>query len=237
VVIAIIAILAAMLLPALSKAKTKAQGISCLNNGRQIGIACIMYADDQNDLWVLNQDLGGANALQPSWVKGTMNNLAHRNNPQLVKEGLLYPYTKSLAVYKCPADKDPLNRTQIATRSISMNTLLGPPDSLGFEKAKQMKKYVQIQRPAQLWVTIDENPVTINDTSFRVILNNNAWVDMPATYHNGSGGLSFADGHAELYRWTDGAVLKGKQSSTDYSQVPAQGTKDIDWMQERSANP
>lgn len=105
VVIAIIAILASMLLPALAKAKLKAQGISCLGNLKQLQLAWQVYADDNGDLMPSNIDAaqnGIERTLPGSWVLGNAQIDTNRTN---IESGMLFPYTRSVAVYRCPADR------------------------------------------------------------------------------------------------------------------------------------
>jgi len=232
VVIAIIAILAAMLLPALSKAKAKAQGINCLNNSKQLALGWIMYADENQGQLAINGDLGWvSNPNNPNWVKGNVGDPVQRINTALITDGLLYPQLKSLKVYKCPADHPAAGRTE-ATRSISMNANLGgPPGSTG------LKKMASIARTTMMWVTIDENPVTINDGWWQ-IQGNYQYVDFPATYHNKGSGLSFADGHAEMRKWRDPVILNcPKTDPADYSSVRAKSPDDWQWLWDRTVIP
>src|SRR6185503_4016705 len=137
VVIAIIAILAAMLLPALSRARLKAQGIHCINNLHQLTVAWIMYSGDFDDKLALNGGYGSAatsltdpNLNNGVWVHGLMGGLGlwgGQNLPELVQAGSLFPYSKSLNIYKCPADQKVYPPTRApTTRSMAMNAFMNP---------------------------------------------------------------------------------------------------------------
>ena len=195
VVIAIIAILAAMLLPALGRAKQKAQCISCINNERQLAIGWLLYTDDFQNKLVGNIGYGTTNN---SWVGGNMQTLSDTTNAALIQNGLLFPYIKSTGVYKCPGNQK--NMLRGITMSHCMGWNLTIPYFKVYTKASQMS------RPSNLYVTIDEDDNSINDgiMAMAIVPNlNNALqiLDYPATYHGLSGGMSFADGHAEIKNW------------------------------------
>jgi prepilin-type N-terminal cleavage/methylation domain-containing protein/prepilin-type processing-associated H-X9-DG protein len=211
VVIAIIAILAAMLLPALAKAKIKAQGIRCVSNGKQFVLAWQMYSTDSSDKLVLNPSNGANNDVRYAWATGDMQNPAHRSNPAYINQALLFPYTKSIGLYKCTG-----NTRKDMIRGVSMNSTMGLSDANGQYvmtppwngiggNFKTFTKIGNVTRPTEYFVTIDEDDNSINDALFRVdyanVVASFRLNDVPATYHNRASGIAFADGHSEMHKW------------------------------------
>jgi prepilin-type N-terminal cleavage/methylation domain-containing protein/prepilin-type processing-associated H-X9-DG protein len=233
VVIAIIAILAAMLLPALSKAKQKAQGIYCMNNLKQLSLAWTMYAGDNNGVLPMNgpyqdqptsfTDTTSPYALQ--WCPGREdvpaigNVFAINSNILLIEMGVIYPYVKTLAIYKCPADNTTISGApggpQPKTRSMSLNGWLNPsmPYAAGVRVFKKDSD-LGVMGAVNVFQFVDENPYSINDGEFLNVPGRTTWNDFPASYHNGAGGMSFCDGHAAIKKWSDPAVLNKKTISS-----------------------
>ena len=221
VVIAIIAILAAMLLPALAKAKSKAQAIQCLNNLRQLQMGWFLYSGDNDDKVVATggQMVLAPNTTDPAYLQGgpranwVLGN-AKTSDLEFIRQGLLYPYSKSVAIYKCPGDKS-VNPVNI--RSMSMNAWMNPINTEGLLNSAYVifRKQADIRRPVDTWVTIDENEKIINDGWFLIRPDaTNSWMqqDIPAGYHNNSGGMSYADGHSQTKKWSDPKILIGSVS-------------------------
>ena len=274
VVIAIIAILAAMLLPALTKAKQKAQGIYCLNNQKQLVLAAIMYAGDFQDNWVPNQP-----GQSPNWVAGGMDfnsgNTDNTNSAKLVDPNVsvMGPIVSNPKTFHCPADVSSVSGLGDRVRSISLNQTIGTVStSAGQLKAGdpvngQWVQGTDIQNnhqtppttwrtygktssmatpgPTQLWVFVDEHPNSINDAGFAVQMTSTGTsariIDFPASYHNGSCGFSFADGHAELHHWI-GNTIKAPASNGGPSignaasgKLAADSAPDVAWLQDHTS--
>jgi prepilin-type N-terminal cleavage/methylation domain-containing protein/prepilin-type processing-associated H-X9-DG protein len=233
VVIAIIAVLAAMLLPALGKAKAKAQNVQCLNQLKQLDIAWILYADDNNDRLADNTGSDHNTRTTPSWARGRMDIGSEAVDKTLLELGQLWPYNKAHGIYKCPSDRKTYSNTP-TVRSMSMNAHMNVASHVSGEYVtagayRVYRKAGGIDKPSMRWVFIEEDPISINDGMFWVWCDGPFWVDRPATYHSFGGSLAFADGHAETHRWRDHRT-PAPQPTTDASNNP-----DYAWLKERTS--
>ncbi len=244
VVIAIIAILAGLLLPALGRAKQKAQGIMCLSNTKQLALAWIMYASDNNDRLVYNKPSFSTDT--NNWVGNVMSwgNDPQNTNLALITDAKLGPYTvRSLGIYKCPADIFP-SLAGPRTRSVSMNTFVGSQDAQGSPINSQWQQFIKLsdfRKPTDIFVFLDEHPDSINDGWFIYCTagdpsERSQWSDVPASYHAGAGGFAFADGHSEIRRWRNPSTRRPimKNGNGFPIAIPASEKTDVTWIAERT---
>jgi prepilin-type N-terminal cleavage/methylation domain-containing protein/prepilin-type processing-associated H-X9-DG protein len=239
VVIAIIGILAALLLPALSKSKLKAEAMTCSNNLQQLSLAWILYSEDNGDLLVNNFGVPETLALRQNWANNVQDWESSDDNTNLVylTESKLGPFAnRSARIYKCPSDREPApNGPHI--RSFSMNAMVGNPGELTnrFNPLyKQFFKTAEVPNPSSIFVFLDELADTLNDGFFVNRLEDYTWGNVPASYHNGAVSLSFVDGHRESHRWampdTVRPVLR-KRIDSFRASPPA----DFDWLKARTS--
>jgi len=246
VVIAIIAILAALLLPALGRAKAKAQGIYCINNLKQVQLAVFMYTGDNGDKFPENP---GSTITSNSRVTGDLTwdlppSAANPDNTNTARltEGEIGPYVaKSVGIFKCPADVHPGAKGP-RVRSISMNGFVGDVLDINGGLNPGWRRFLKTSDcnapgPSLTWVILDECPDSLNDDFFSVLMQTGAkWTDVPASTHNGAGGFSFADGHAEIKKWLDANTMAPVQRVNPCPDNGKNSPNDIVWLQQRSSS-
>ena len=259
VVIGIIAILAAMLLPALARAKAKAQQSACLQNLKQMGLAWVMYYDDNADKLAMNYKNNNQNWAGPNWVLGDMNPSVHptdMTNTAMIMQGTLFQYTKNVQVYSCPADigpdarMTPANTTRV--RSYSMNSYMNSDNEMysshgggnaGVYKINYKATDIRNPMPVNAMVFTEEVPWSIDDGQFAEVpsgLPNHTqytqWWNLPAMNHRGSN-FDFADGHAEFRKWTESFTLSMQNKpATGAPYQDTSGTyEDLLWIQNAMA--
>jgi prepilin-type N-terminal cleavage/methylation domain-containing protein/prepilin-type processing-associated H-X9-DG protein len=233
VVIAIIAILAAMLLPSLSKAKMKAQGIECMARHRQLCLAWRLYAEDNHDQLVYassdDRTALSKQRTEPStWVLGDMT--YHGSTPggqwqwdynYYIAKSPLWPYCgKNPTIWRCPSDHSTVTVTNVSlprVRSMNMNLYLGgfggwdggfPGNSRMYFK---MSDLLNTPGPSKIFVFLDMRSDSIDIGNFLVNMagfspyapGNYVFDDLPGFYHNRACSFSFADGHSEIKKWMD----------------------------------
>ena len=242
VVIAIIAILEGMLLPALSKAKIKAQSTICTSNVKQLQLSWLIYPDDNDGRLVPNYN-GDPNAPE-RWVRGNMSDDRDATNINYIQTGYLWKYNPALGIYKCPADKS----TQQGgarlprIRSASINSAFNNPGALGYLN----KVYYKVSDlgnpgPSLHWVFTMEHANSIAGGTLAVNCKQRGAAsvihDYPASNHNGAEPLSFADGHAEIHKYVDPKIkpkpVWNKGLILNYSN-PSPNSRDLAWLQERT---
>ena len=251
VVIAILMLLASIMLPAMNRTRSKAYAIRCLSNKRQLTLGWIMYANDHNDQLVWNPSTPD----DTGWIRGAMDydpsNTFNTNTWSLTDTNYakLWPYTRATEIYHCPADKSRViidGKPHPRVRSVSLSNAMNSngdwlSDSTGnkYWMFRQLSD-IAVMPSSHAYVFIDEHPDSIYFGDFAVSVENahslpNAtMIDFPASHHDGAAGISFADGHADLHRWTDLRTRKPLLNQTRLNFISTPYNQDLLWLSERA---
>jgi prepilin-type N-terminal cleavage/methylation domain-containing protein len=240
VTISIIALLSALILPPLARSRAQALNIVCINHFKQLTTCWRMYADDNNGKLASVFYFVGGQVNSNAWVRGRIDDnldyppiepgVLDSTNLNGIRWGSLYSYNNDTDIYHCPADKS-MTAGIPRVRSYSLNGWMG-----GTYVHHQSNYYVFKREsdivnpsPSKAFVFIDEHEASINDGWFAVdMVGTWGLLDCPATRHYGSYGLSFADGHGEIWKLTDSRTMNWKK--LPYDQMPAQNfPPNTDW--------
>jgi prepilin-type N-terminal cleavage/methylation domain-containing protein/prepilin-type processing-associated H-X9-DG protein len=257
VVVAIIAILAGLLLPALSRARAQATGLVCAANLRQMQTALLLYANDNQDRLVNNFDGGrpyrrpGVN-LELNWVNNVLNwelDAGNTNLQFIVRTPLGQYVGRSTGLFLCPSDRV-LSQIQRKAgwsrrvRSISLNAMVGDAGAnvtnggnIWNPDYRQYLRLTDVGRPIGIFAFLDEHPDSVGDGYFLNTVSEPTWIHLPASYHGGAGNFSFIDGHIETRRWRANSTRRPPRPDSGPLPfaVPADGRADFVWVAERTS--
>lgn len=256
-VVAIVTILSALMMSALNSARSRAEAMSCLNNNRQLGLAWILYAHDNDDRLIYNVQSASARIAvdetsKANWVKGVLDwELTPDNTNTLLvsNSGLATHASRDSSLFYCPSDRA-LSEVQEQAgwrrraRSYSMNGMVGdagPATEKGFNvnnpQHLQFFKLSTITEPTEIFVFVEEHPDSINDGYFLNRANSSEWSDLPASRHEAGATLAFADGHVMLRKWVNRETVKPSEPAA--ASLPIRlnpkNADDFKWMVERSS--
>ncbi len=247
VVVAIIAILASLLLPALAKAKMQAHRVKCLNNAKQLTLSGTLYAGDQEDRLALNGAQEGAGR-ETLWVGGGYHNFSPAfTNPMYLVDpryATFAAYLSDKAPYKCPSDRTTAisarGRPVPQLRSYAMNLYVGGNGSMQGRLSTRhlaFRKTTDLLSPSMTFLFMDLTPQSLCTPAFILPMTGQTerWFHLPATHHNNGGIVSFTDGHIEAHRWFDPRTIRsttvGQRIGHD---IAAANSRDLRWVQERA---
>ncbi len=221
VVIAIIAVLMAILIPTLHRAKEQGQRATCLSNVKQLTLAWIMYAYENEDK-IVNASTFFSRPGEPAWigarwqVSGTAKELREH-----LKDGILYKYCNDVDIFKCPTGI----RGEVLTYAIvdAMNGATSIPGT----KDLIIKRLSQIRRPGERFVFVDEGK--ISPDSWTVFYDQESWWDRPMVRHGDGTNFSFADGHSDYWKWKDPRTVKLAEMTISQNAQP--GNPDLHAVQ------
>ncbi len=233
VVIAVIAVLMAILMPTLKRAREQGQRAACLSNLKQLQLSWILYADDNDDKLV-SSEAGGTwkNLYGDPWVGVTWasdwaqgGQLPEKDQLDGIRSGALWPYVRAEDLYQCPTGYRGELLTYAMMISINGRSVDGSP---------QFKRRLQVPRPGQRLVFIDEGLASPDAYSTRY--NQAAWWDQPTTRHGDGTNFTYADGHATYHKWQGLETIKrGRDSVRSHPGIwgPAseEGREDVQWVQ------
>jgi prepilin-type processing-associated H-X9-DG protein len=248
----VIGLLGITLATSVATVQPNGQGARCLNNQRQLALAWRMYADDNQGLLAPNIDSSEAGEIKtaPSWSGGWLDFTSSPDNTNVALlidhhrypyGAYLGPYVKTPAVFKCPSDKSVTRiqgRIHPRVRSVSMNNYMGV-GSRAWQVPSRYPVNTRISRihaPADTFVFLDEREDSINDPLFFTNAERRYnMIDFPASYHAGAGAFSFADGHAEIHRWSDPRTMPPLRPGALLTlNIPLLGNEDVDWLQAKA---
>ncbi|HTL56643.1 MAG TPA: prepilin-type N-terminal cleavage/methylation domain-containing protein [Candidatus Limnocylindrales bacterium] len=227
IVIAIVAILSALLLPAIGIARGKGERANCQSNLRQLGLATQIYCVDNDGR--LPENRPGADS-KYGWVRGDMKRPEDATNTTQIKQGTLYPYASEAAVFRCPADRSQLGGVP-RVRSYSMNGWVGSRYMEGSTANGKFRTFLRESEltaagPDHIWLIQDEHEASIDDGWFLVTMDDSRpFANYPATRHSNAYDSNFADGHVALTRLLDPESQRLGQEHERFSPTNS------DWVQ------